>query len=344
MQHITTLVERHGLLIVFLNVLLARGGLPLPVIPTLMTAAAFAHQSFSQIIEIVLVGIGGTLIADFAQYYCSRRYGRRFLRLLCRVSLSPDFCVRQTEMAFARIGPWSLLVAKFIPGLSLISVAMAGATKMSALTFLLVDGIGEALFVSAVVALGVIFHSAITGVLSMLIDFGALGVVAVLFVTGLYVLTKWWQRWLFIRQLRMDRISVSELRQLIDDGQEFVILDVRPKEIRTQDGIIPGAVAAHPMDLDPIIKTYPRDLEIVVYCACPNEESAATAAKHLKQAGFKKIRPLLGGIEAWVEAGHPIEHTRLTNGSLVRPAPERRRAPSDSAKRIWRRLRFSGDQ
>lgn len=121
MQYITTLVERHGLLIVFLNVLLARGGLPLPVIPTLMAAAALAHQSFSQIIDIVLVGVGGTLIADFAQYCCSRRYGLRFLGLLCRVSLSPDFCVRQTEMAFARIGPWSLLVAKFIPGLSLIS-------------------------------------------------------------------------------------------------------------------------------------------------------------------------------------------------------------------------------
>ncbi len=59
MQHITALVERHGLLIVFLNVVLARGGLPLPVIPTLMTSAALAHQSFSQIIDIVLVGVSG---------------------------------------------------------------------------------------------------------------------------------------------------------------------------------------------------------------------------------------------------------------------------------------------
>ena len=315
MQHITTLVERHGLLIVFLNILLARGGLPLPVIPTLMTAAALAHQSFSQIVDVVLVGVSGTLIADFAQYCCSRRYGRRFLGLLCRVSLSPDFCVRQTEMAFARIGPWSLLVAKFIPGLSLISVAMAGVTKMSTLTFLLVDGIGGTLFVSAVVALGVMFHNAITSVLSTLLDFGALGVVAVLVAIGLYVLTKWWQRWLFIRQLRMDRITVPELRQLIDNGQELVILDVRPKEIRMQDGIIPGAIAAHPTELHPIIKNYSRDVEIVVYCACPNEESAATAAKHLKQAGFKKIRPLHGGIEAWVDAGYPIEHARSTKAA-----------------------------
>ena len=52
-----------------------------------------------------------------------------------------------------------------------------------------------------------------------------------------------------------------------------------------------------------------------MYCACPNEELAATAAKHLKQAGFEKIRPLLGGIEAWVEAGHPIERAQLTKAA-----------------------------
>ena len=82
-----------------------------------------------------------------------------------------------------------------------------------------------------------------------------------------------------------------------------------------QDGIIPGAIAAHPTELHPIIKNYSRDVEIVVYCACPNEESAATAAKHLKQAGFKKIRPLHGGIEAWVDAGYPIEHARSTKAA-----------------------------
>jgi rhodanese-related sulfurtransferase len=127
----------------------------------------------------------------------------------------------------------------------------------------------------------------------------------------LYVLTKWLRRRLFIRQLRMDRITVAELRKLIDNGQRLLILDVRPKEISKQEGMIPGAVSAHPTDIDPIVKNYPREMEIVVYCACPNEESAATAAKHLKKAGFKKIRPLLGGIEAWVGAAYPIERAQI---------------------------------
>jgi rhodanese-related sulfurtransferase len=155
--------------------------------------------------------------------------------------------------------------------------------------------------------LGVIFQDAITSFLSMLVDYGKFGVAAVLAAIGLYVFIKWLQRRLFIRQLRMDRITVAELRKLIDDNQPLLIVDVRPKEIRENDGIIAGAVSAHPADLNPLILDYPREAEIVVYCACPNEESAATAANHLKRAGFKKIRPLLGGIDAWVEAGHSVE-------------------------------------
>jgi rhodanese-related sulfurtransferase len=197
--------------------------------------------------------------------------------------------------------------------LSLVSVAMAGVTKMPVPAFLLLDGMGKVLFVGAIVALGVVFQNAIDSVLTRLASFGEFGILVIAAALALYLLFKWWRRRLFVRQLRMDRITVDELRQLIDDGAELVILDVRPKEIRELDGIIPGAVAAHPSEIGPIAAKYARDLEIVVYCACPNEESAATAAKHLKQAGFRKIRPLLGGIEAWVEAGHPTERDPLAD-------------------------------
>jgi membrane protein DedA with SNARE-associated domain/rhodanese-related sulfurtransferase len=311
MQNIITFVGQHGPLIVFLNVLLAGAGIPLPVIPTLMTVAALASQNPYQITEIVLAGIGGTLLADFTLYWWGRRYGRRFLGLLCKMSISPDFCVRQTEAVFARVGSWSLIFSKFLPGLSLISVTIAGVTKTSVLTFLLFDGIGVLLFVGLFVALGLMFKGAVISVVAALMNFGKLGVVTVLGVLGLYLLIKWLRRRLFIHQLRMDRITVSELRQLIDDGQELVILDVRPQEVREQDGMIPGAVSAHPASIDPVVAKYSLDSEIVVYCACPNEESAASAAKHLKRAGFKRIRPLLGGIDAWVQAGHPIERIHL---------------------------------
>ncbi len=319
MQHLIAIAERHSLLIVFLNVLLGRAGLPLPILPTLMTAAALAGQSASQIAGIVIAGVGGTLIAELALYWCGLRLGQRFLGLLCRVSFSPDFCVRQTETMFAKVGIWSLVFAKFVPGLSLVPVAMAGVTRMPVLVFLLLDGIGSIFFVGAAVALGLIFQNAIASAIATLVDLGALGGLAVVAAIGIYVLLKWWRRRLFIRQLRMDRITVAELRGLIDDGKEVVILDVRPREVRAQDGIIPGAVAAHPDDIDPIVRKYARDAEIIVYCACPNEELAATAAKHLKEAGFKRIRPLLGGIEAWVAAGHPVERAQFAQQAAEPP-------------------------
>jgi membrane protein DedA with SNARE-associated domain/rhodanese-related sulfurtransferase len=307
MQQVASDIERYGLLVVFLNVLLAEGGVPLPAFPILMTAAALVAQSRHQVPQIILAGVGGALIADLAWYWSGKRYGRRVLGLLCKMSLSPDFCVRQTETVFLRVGPWSLLFAKFFPGLSTVSVAMAGVTGMSLPTFVLLNAIGALLFVGIAVAMGVIFQDAIADILLRLAEIGKYGGLSVLAVLGLYLLARWWRRQAFIRQLRVDRITVDELRGLISKGHEPLILDARPKEIRERDGIIPGAISANSKDIDPIVMTLSHDLAVVVYCACPNEVSAAIAAKHLKQAGFKNIRPLLGGIDAWVGAGQPLE-------------------------------------
>jgi membrane protein DedA with SNARE-associated domain/rhodanese-related sulfurtransferase len=318
MQQIVSDMERYGLLIVFLSVLLAEGGLPLPAFPILITAAALATQSFDQVPRIVFAGVSGAMIADLAWYWGGKRHGRRVLGLLCKMSLSPDSCVRQTERVFLKVGPWSLLLAKFFPGLSTVSVAMAGATKMPLPAFLLLNGLGAILFVGVAVGMGLIFQDAIADIPRRLEDIGKLGILFALAVLGLYLLARWWRRRAFIRQLRGDRITVDELRGLIGAGHAPLILDVRPKEIRDQEGIIPGALSAHREDIDPAIMTVSHGLEIVVYCACPNEASAAIAAKHLKQAGFNNIHPLLGGIDAWVKAGQPLEHAP-SSASTAKP-------------------------
>jgi membrane protein DedA with SNARE-associated domain len=102
MQHIISVIEEHGLLVVFVNVLLAQSGLPSPAFPTLMAAGALVTQNRYQVHEIILSGVSGSLIADLAWYWSGERYGRRILGLLCKMSLSPDFCVRQTETVFAK--------------------------------------------------------------------------------------------------------------------------------------------------------------------------------------------------------------------------------------------------
>ncbi len=303
MQQLAAEVGHYGLLAVFLNVLLSEAGLPLPAIPILVTLGALAAAGGNRISAIILAGVAGSLVADLAWYWAGRAYGRRVLGLLCRMSLSPDHCVRQTETAFLRIGPWSLLFAKFLPALSTVSVAMAGANRMPVAAFLVLNTLGALLLVAVPAALGLMFHDAIGDVLAALARFGKLGVLLILGALTLYVMTRWLRRHALLRELRMERITADELRGMIQQGHTPVILDVRPPEARAPDGMIPGALPAYGDEMDRALAAISRAQEIVVYCACPNEASAATAARRLKQAGFKNIRPLLGGVDAWVEAG-----------------------------------------
>ena len=312
MHQIATLIAQYGLVVVFLVMLLDQAGFPIPAFPAFMVAAALGAGGRYGLEGIVIAGIAGSLIADIAWFLASRRYGRKLLALLCRISLSPNSCVRQTENMYVRVGTPLLLFAKFVPGLGIVSVSLAAITGVNAFVFFVLDTMGAAFFVAAAVLLGVLFKKVIFAVITRLAELGALGLALAIAAIVAYVFVRWWQRQLFIRQLRMDRISVEELTDLIDRGEAPVILDVRPDLVRYEEGIIPGAVFAHPLDAQNTLSEFPKDIEVVVYCSCPNEEAAATAAKHLKQAGFRKIRPLLGGIEAWTKAGRDVATLSLT--------------------------------
>lgn len=301
------LLERYGLLVVFVNLLLTEGGLPVPAYPTLATAGAMMGASSLDATALLGTAVAASLVADIAWFWSGRRNGRRILRALCRLSMSPDSCVRQTESLFAKFGVWSLLFAKFFPGMTNITVALAGVTKTPPALFLLLDVIGAFLFVGVPIGLGWLFRDAIADMLATLADLGLIGILSLVVALGLYVSVKWWQRQTFIKQLMMDRITIDQLIALIDDGKDPLILDVRPPEVRRQEGIIPGAVPAHPADAGLALEGYSRDREVVVYCSCPNEASAAVACLHLRKAGFHKIRPLAGGTDAWVQSGRQLQ-------------------------------------
>ena len=306
MQELTHLIEVYGLLLIFAVVLLDEIGLPVPSLPALVVAGAVARNGHFSVSAIIGAALAGTLLADLAWYWAGRRYGRRILSLLCRISLAPDSCVRQTENLFSRVGSWSLVFARYVPAFNNLAVAMAAILRLPLAFFLLLNLLGGFLYYGLVVLLGAFFHRAVADVLHTMAAFGMISIAAVAVVFALYLLLRWWERATFIRQLRMDRITVAELVDLIESGNAPVILDVRSADARSRDGIIPGALAAHPEDIHPLLEEISPETEIVVYCACPNEASAAVAARHLKRAGFKKIRPLLGGVEAWVGAGHQL--------------------------------------
>lgn len=296
----------YGLGFAFLNVLAEQLGLPVPAYPVLVITGALSVDGRYSALGLLGVAVLACLLADLAWYMAGRRYGSKVLRLICRLSISPDSCVRQTESLFQRWGIWSLLVAKFVPGFATLATALAGRTRLPLAAFIAVDAIGAVLYAGVGIGLGVMFHGAVDDVLAVFENLGRIGLLLLATAAALFLAAKWWQRERLLRQLRGARITVPELQQLIGSGGRPAIIDVRPALHRERDGAIPGALA-WPEQTDGAAAALPRELDVVVYCACPNEVSAAKVARQLQLAGFRSVRPLLGGIDAWIAAGLPVE-------------------------------------
>jgi membrane protein DedA with SNARE-associated domain/rhodanese-related sulfurtransferase len=312
MQVLHHLFEQYGLWLVFANVLALQLGLPLPAWPTLVVVGALAAQGVGGIApwQVVSVAVTASLVADTAWYLAGQRFGRRVLRLMCRVSLSPDSCVRQTERTFERWGAPSLMVAKFIPGFAAVATSMAGVMRTGAPRFLCFDAIGAALWSGVPVALGALLRGAVNEAIAVLEATGRWGLLALASALALYIGVKALQRQRLIRTLRMARVSPDELNAMLQSGQRPLIVDVRSPQSQ-REGRIPGAVWIDPQAFDHSLRasalTESDAAEVIVYCACPNEASAAGVARQLMKAGFTRVRPLAGGIEAWREKGFAVE-------------------------------------
>src|SRR5436853_778061 len=310
------LVTRHGVALIFANVLLEQLGVPLPAVPTLIVAGALAVDGTLSAPAVFGVAFVASMIADSAWYLAGRRYGRRIMTTLCRISLSPDSCVRQTENHFDRWGGLTLVVGKFIPGLATVAPPLAGAMRIPWHSYLALNGAGTALWAAAPIALGMLFYAQIERLVGRLQDLGAMALEAVCALLALYVAFKWWERRRFYKMLRMARITAEELRHLMDSGKHPVIIDVRSRAERELDArSIPGALAFEVEGMERLLDSLPADRDVIFYCSFPNEASAARAAKRLIDRGYTRVRPLRGGLEAWTEAGYAIERRPGAPGS-----------------------------
>jgi membrane protein DedA with SNARE-associated domain/rhodanese-related sulfurtransferase len=304
MDTLLHLIATYGLLVVFVSVFLDQGGIPIPAYPPIIVTTAMTVDAGHAWWPVLLVASVAAVLADGLWFLGGRRLGAQLLQLICRLSLSPDSCVRTTRGIYARWGAASLSVAKFFPGFAAVATTLAGETGTSTRRFLLFDGIGALLWSGVAVALGVIFHRAVDRVLTQLEQLGHYAVPMLLGLVLAFVTWKWLRRRRFLHQLRMARISVDELHQLMQGEAPPLILDVRSPAQRDASGWIPGAVFAFtPADAD-----IPVREEVVVYCDCPNEVSAAMLARELQRRGFRRVRPLTGGFEAWKASGRRIHH------------------------------------
>lgn len=303
MESLVRAIELYGLQIVFAGVLLDQGGLPFPSFSLVVVAAGVATSAGEPVWPIFLIAVLATLIADLLWFAGGRRFGAAMLRMICRVSLSPDSCVGNTRRIYARWGAPSLIVAKYVPGLAAVATTLAGETAVPVSRFALYDGIGAALWAAGAVALGVIFHEAIDAVLDELEVLGNSALMLLAAAVLVFVAVKWWQRWRFKVRIRMARISVAQLAELLRTTAKVLILDARTADRRQRTGWIPGSVWVSETE-QLMLGVYE---EIVVYCDCPNDATAALIAKQLHAKGIAHVRPLAGGLEAWLVSGGQIE-------------------------------------
>ncbi|MDB5821737.1 MAG: sulfurtransferase [Herminiimonas sp.] len=306
MPYILTLIEHYGLAAVFLNVFIGGLGVPIPAYPTLLIAGALLSHSNFTARALLTVSFSAALMADFSWYLAGRSYGRKVITQLCRISLSPHTCVQITEAIYLRWGAPSLVVAKFIPGFASIGSALAGMLATRRTTFLLFDGLGAVLWAGSAIWLGSKFRTEVGDMLARLKQLGKWGLLLLVLALVAFIASKWWQRRRFVKSLRMDRISVGELHQLRMAKTVPVIVDVRPAYAQ-RDGRIPGAIIISMEEINDPTLNLADDTEVIVYCDCPNELSAARIAKQLMHKGYTRVRPLYGGIDAWVAAGHALD-------------------------------------
>jgi membrane protein DedA with SNARE-associated domain/rhodanese-related sulfurtransferase len=307
----------HGYMLLLVWVFIEQAGLPVPSAPLLLAAGALSGTHRMNLGLAIAFATMGAIASDLMWYEIGRRRGVRVLQWLCRISLSPDSCVRRTQVSFTRNGARVLLGAKFVPGLNAMSAPLAGIIRMEWRKYLLFDTLGALAWVSTFTVAGYVFSGELERAAAWAAYLGEWLLVLVLGAFAGYILWKFYNREVFLRKLKIARISPEELKEKMDAGEDLLIVDLRHSlDFDANPETIPGALHVDAAELEEAHEVIPRDREIILFCGCPNEVTAARLALQLRSKGITRIRPLSGGYDGWRSRGFPMslpkdEHEKI---------------------------------
>ena len=302
MQDIQLLLEQYGAWLVFGNVLIEQAGLPVPAYPMLIAAGALAGTAgwLAPWIAATLA----CLLADSLWYLAGRRYGSRLLGVVCKLSLSQDSCIRQTQRLYLRVGVRALLVCKFLPGAGALSTVMAGLTGTGLRRFLLYDLVGAMIWAGSALLLGGLFHGVVNDVLDLLANYGAMGLGLLAALLALYIVVRALRRWVLVRKLRVIQ-AVGRRADALASGRPPGAgvrraargPARRPAHSRRHRGGPARAAAAAGGG-----RAGRRHRGLL---RLPQQVSAAMLARRLRAAGYRRTWALRGGYEAWARHAQP---------------------------------------
>jgi membrane protein DedA with SNARE-associated domain len=258
----------HGYTLLFGWVLVEQMGLPIPAIPLLLAAGALAGSGKMNLTLAMGLALIAVILADLFWYSLGRYRGGRILKLLCRISLEPDSCVRRTENLFVRHGARSLLVAKFIPGLNTAAPSLAGIFRMPVSRFMIFDALGGFFWVATFTSLGFFISDQLEQIAAHSLRWGGWLVAVLAGSLAAYILWKYVQRRRFLHRLRIARISPKELMDKLTAGESISVVDLRqPIDVAAFPKMIPGALRIAMEEIEERHGEIPRDRDVVLYCS-----------------------------------------------------------------------------
>jgi membrane protein DedA with SNARE-associated domain/rhodanese-related sulfurtransferase len=322
MKQMVEFLARHGYWLLFVSVLGRQACLPIPANLLLLAGGALAGLGKLSFVNIVAVSVIAFLLADHAWYEAGRSWGSKTLHFICGSTRDPAACVNKMTAGFNRSGAKVLLFSKFVIGLDAVAAPMAGIAGTDRPRFLAFDGVGAILWSSAYAALGWAFSDQLDRVASYSSKLGTLAVLGGLVAVCVLVILRLIRWYRFLREFRLSRITPDQLMSKLRAGENVLILDLQGGAKHAQGLVaIPGAIRINPDLLERYARYLDPDLatnrEVVLYCSCPGEFTSARVAMALHGRGFKDVRPLAGGIEAWVKRCLPV----TTNVEIL-TAPE----------------------
>ena len=162
-----------------ITTLLHELGIPLPLSPAaLFVGARVATGAVDPVLSVAAI-VAATLIGNAAWFYAGRRYGLGLLRLVGRAPFSVDMPSQLGAGSPGKWDSWSLVVGRFVPGVSLVAPPLAGARGMSWSRFLTLTAAGSLLYGIVIVGAGMILHRQVESILSLLERFGGFALAAV---------------------------------------------------------------------------------------------------------------------------------------------------------------------
>jgi membrane protein DedA with SNARE-associated domain len=257
----------HGYAVLVVCVLAEHLGLPVPAVPALLAVGAVAASHDVSFGLALAAGVAAALAGDVFWFTIGRIRGAPVLGFLCRISIEPDSCVSKAKNAFARWGARSLLVAKFVPGLSIAVRPLAGIFQMRLSKFLLYDFAGAVLWVGVFLGLGFVLENQVEEAIEIVNRTGSGLAVVVLVSLAAYLTFKVVQRRRFVRKLSIARISPQELKRRLDAGEDIAIVDLRQDlDFEADPGLLPGALRMRASEVTARHREIPRDREVILYC------------------------------------------------------------------------------